>query len=121
MRARRRAKLAALLVGAVAVPVGLVVGTAGTASAGVPCGGPIPSDIDHTAYKQSGDGGLERIGSHIECLSTGVAGVGDTLDYYCFTTNSEGTTWTYLRNATDGTSGWVRDDHLSDQGSGYLC
>lgn len=43
------------------------------------------------------------------------------LDYHCYTTNSYGNTWTYLRNISNGVSAWVYDGHLLDGGSTVRC
>lgn len=52
----------------------------------------------------------------------GHADPSETLDYYCWTWNADQShTWTYLRNVTGGALGWVRDDHLSDNGSDVKC
>ena|SRR5689334_8919909 len=84
-----------------------------------PCGKTAP-DKDSSSWETTGYGANQRSGSSTSCAITGVAGAGDRLDYHCFT-SGQGGTWTYLRNDTDGTRGWVRDDLLGDNGSYVSC
>jgi uncharacterized membrane protein len=120
MKMTLRRKLASAAV-VLALPAAVLVGSAGSASASAACG-KAASDLDHSSYVKSGGGANERSGSSTSCAIKGVAGSGDTLDYYCFTWDSTETySWTYLRNATDGTYGWVRDDLLADDGSFTYC
>jgi hypothetical protein len=44
----------------------------------------------------------------------------DNADYYCFTSASDGYTWTYLRNIRTGVKG-VQDNLLKDYGSFVCC
>jgi hypothetical protein len=63
-----------------------------------------------------------RSGSSTGCTAVGAAQTGDTLDYFCWTTQTGGAfTWTYLRDTRTGTRGWVRDDLLSGDGSTHFC
>jgi len=84
------------------------------------CGTTI-SDKDSSSWVKSAYGANERSGSSTTCAKNGVADAGERLDYHCYTTGNDGITWTYLRNDTDGTAGWVRDDLLSDLGSNVAC
>lgn len=94
------------------------VGDVGSAHAA--CGKTAP-DKDSGSWNTTGYGANMRSGSSTGCGINGVAGAGDRLDYHCYTSGNDGYTWTYLRNDTDGTSGWVRDDLLGDNGSYIYC
>ncbi|GLY32275.1 hypothetical protein [Kineosporia sp. NBRC 101731] len=63
----------------------------------------------------------QRSGSSTGCGITGYADNRNTLDYHCYTVASDGSTWTYLRNDSDGTTGWVKDTLLPNNGSGVYC
>ncbi|WP_367325619.1 SH3 domain-containing protein [Streptomyces sp. HUAS ZL42] len=120
MRGPRRAKLAALAVGVLAVPAGLVVGTAGTASANASCGqgawGTDGTDVRMTP----GVSANMRSGSSTSCGIVGWADNQDTLIYYCWTSGQNGT-WTYLYNQHDDRTGWVKDSLLPYNGSNQWC
>ncbi|MCX4586279.1 SH3 domain-containing protein [Streptomyces sp. NBC_01481] len=63
-----------------------------------------------------------RSGSSTSCAIKGWADNQDTLDYHCYTRNSSGSTWTYLRNVTDDNkSGWVSESLLPGNGSLVYC
>lgn len=79
------------------------------------------SDKDGSSWNTTGYGANQRSGSSTSCAILGVAGAGDRLDYHCYTYGNDGYTWTYLRNDTDRTYGWVRDDLLGDNGSYVYC
>ncbi len=79
------------------------------------------ADKDDSSWETTGYGANQRSGSSTSCAIWGVAGAGDNLDYHCYTTGNDGYTWTYVRNNDDGTTGWVRDDLLSDNGSYVSC
>jgi len=74
-----------------------------------------------TTVVASGGGANIRSGSSTSCTIYSQAGTGDQLDYHCYTLGNDGYTWTYLRNITRGTNGWVRDNLLSDNGSYAPC
>jgi hypothetical protein len=95
------------------IPSGMAVQHAGCGFAA--------TDIDAKESVSTGGGANIRSGSSTSCAIYGQAGSGDALDYYCFTVGNDGFTWTYLRNITDGTNGWVRDDLLADNGSTAFC
>lgn len=121
MRATRRATLAALTVAALAVPTGLIVGTAGTASADAYCGRVAPDkDAGNWPRMPAGTSANERSGSSTSCDITGWADKQDQLDYHCYT-SGEGGTWTYVRNNSDGSAGWVKDSLLPGFGSNVWC
>lgn len=106
---------------ALAVPVA-VVGTAVPASAAAYCGRTASNDDTTANVRQTaGVSANMRSGSSTGCGIKGWADNQDTLDYYCYTVNSSGYTWTYLRNVTDGTYGWVSDSLLPGYGSGTWC
>lgn len=111
---------------------GLVLAGAGAAAAqDKPGGGEVgtmhascgttAADKDSSSWETTGYGANQRSGSSTGCAIRGVAGAGDRLDYHCYTRGNDGYTWTYLRNDTDGTAGWVRDDLLGDNGSYVYC
>jgi hypothetical protein len=79
------------------------------------------TDVDNSAWNATANGGNIRSGSSTGCRIYDQADAGDALDYHCYTLGSDGFTWTYLRNDSDGTNGWVRDDLLSDFGSSFSC
>jgi hypothetical protein len=79
------------------------------------------TDVDSSAWVQSAAGANIRSGSGTSCRIYDQADSGDTLDYHCYTVGNDGFTWTYLRDESDGTNGWVRDDLLSDFGSFVAC
>jgi hypothetical protein len=84
------------------------------------CGRTAP-DKDSSSWETTGYGANQRSGSSTGCAIWGVAGPGDNLDYHCYTVGNDGYTWTYVRNNDDGTTGWVRDDLLADNGSYVYC
>ena len=61
-----------------------------------------------------------RSGPSNSCIQTG-QGMHDQLAQYLCYTPGEGGTWTFLRNASTGEQGWVRDDLLSGGGSQVPC
>ncbi|TKT10781.1 SH3 domain-containing protein [Streptomyces galbus] len=97
--------------------------TVTTAAAHAPCSSSAPADRDSTGWNATGDNSRMRTGSSTTCTAVSSARPGDHLDYHCYTFGNDGYTWTYLRNDTRSpdTYGWVRDDVLSDGGSGVLC
>ncbi|MFF2847626.1 SH3 domain-containing protein [Streptomyces sp. NPDC058001] len=118
---RRRVKLAALAVGVLAVPTGLVVSTAGAASANASCGRTGPN-LDNTVVSMAaGVSANMRSGSSTSCGVKGWADNRDSLDYYCYTWDANSASWTYLYNRSDGTYGWVKDSLLPNNGSTKHC
>ena len=95
------------------------VGTVAPTSAS--CGRTAP-DMDSRSWPRqtAGVSANMRSGSSTACDVKGWADNRDTLDYHCYT-NGSGGTWTYLRNDTDGTTGWVKDSLLPDNGSLVYC
>ncbi|MGW3649719.1 SH3 domain-containing protein [Streptomyces sp. NPDC000878] len=81
------------------------------------------SDLDSRSWPRqtSGVSANQRSGSSTSCGVTGYADNQNVLDYHCYTVSSSGSTWTYLRNDTDGTYGWVSDSLLPDNGSLVYC
>lgn len=61
-----------------------------------------------------------RSGPSDSCIQTG-QGTHDQLAQYLCYTPGEGGTWTFLRNASTGEQGWVRDDLLAGDGSQVPC
>ncbi|MEI5519560.1 SH3 domain-containing protein [Streptomyces brasiliscabiei] len=104
----------------VAVPV-TVLGTAGPAASAAYCGRTV-SDMDNRSWPRqtAGVSANQRSGSSADCGVTGYADNRNVLDYHCWTAG-DGGSWTYLRNDTDGTSGWVKDTLLPDGGSRIWC
>jgi hypothetical protein len=43
------------------------------------------------------------------------------VDYHCWTRGSDGSTWTFVRDATTHYAGWVRDSLLKNNGSYVHC
>lgn len=107
-------------VAALVVPLGLAAVTAAPAAAHATCS-KNAGDIDDSSWGTHGYGANQREGSSTSCVISGEAGPGDVLDYHCYTWGNDGYTWTFLRNDTDGTDGWVRDDLLGNGGSGVYC
>ncbi|WP_033310122.1 SH3 domain-containing protein [Streptomyces iakyrus] len=117
MKRRIAAVVPALAAVAMAVP--LALSTPATAAASC---GRTASDMDSSAWNRTANGANERSGSSTSCASNGIAYNTHRLDYHCYTRiGNTSETWTYLRNDTTGTSGWVRDDLLSDGGSLVYC
>lgn len=78
-------------------------------------------DKDASAYQYTfGDGVNIRKGRSTNCTVLGIAYSNQLADYHCWSAY-DGYTWTYLRNAATGVTGWVRDDVLSDGGSSVWC
>ncbi|RSS54511.1 SH3 domain-containing protein [Streptomyces sp. WAC06614] len=105
---------------ALAVPA-VLVGTAGPAAATAACGTSGPN-LDGDSFRMTaGVAANMRSGSTTSCGVTGWADNQDQLVYYCWTQNSNGATWTYLRNVSDGRYGWVSDHLLPNNGSDRWC
>lgn len=116
----RRVRVAALAFGLLTIPAGVIVGTAGTASAHASCGKTAP-DLDNASYGTQAEGANMRSGSSTGCAINAYADDWDILDYHCYTNGNDGYTWTYTRNVTDGAYGWIRDDLLDDNGAARWC
>ncbi|MGW4907297.1 SH3 domain-containing protein [Streptomyces sp. NPDC004270] len=107
---------------ALAVPAA-VVGSAAPASAAAACGVTGPN-LDPGAYvrQTAGVSANMRTGSSTACpYNNHYANNQDVLNYFCYTVNAAGASWTYLYNVTDGTYGWVSDSLLPNGGSNYYC
>jgi uncharacterized protein YraI len=114
--------LVSLAVAALAVPAA-VVGLAAPASA-VSCGISGPNRDGSSYVRQTaGVSANMRSGPSTACGITGYADNRDLLNYYCYLFNDSGNTWTYLKNETDGTYGWVSDSLLPNYGAqaGLTC
>lgn len=116
MKRRIAAVLPTLAAVAASIPLAL---SATPASAAASCGKTV-ADKDGSAWNATANGANERSGSSTSCAVNGIAYAGQKLDYHCYTVAGS-YTWTYLRNDATGTYGWVRDDLLSDYGSGVSC
>jgi hypothetical protein len=124
-RTIRRAA-AAVAVGAAAVV--LVAAPANAAPKGdgqlgaqhAPCGTAGPN-LDATVTTGAAAGSRLRTGSSTACTAVGTNQPSHQLDYYCYTHDNSGVSWTYLRNITTGVRGWTRDDLLPGNGSGWHC
>ncbi|MGW2090516.1 SH3 domain-containing protein [Streptomyces sp. NPDC001880] len=113
--------LTPVAVAALAVPT-TIVGTAVPASAAASCGRTASNlDTNGTVRQTSGVSANMRSGSSTSCSIKGWADNQDTLDYYCYTWATSTTSWTYLKNVTDGTYGWVSDSLLPNNGSSRHC
>jgi hypothetical protein len=110
------------VLGVLALTAAVVVApvTTGPASAHAPCGKTV-GDKDDSSWPKSADAARERSGSSTSCAINGIAYKTQQLDYHCFTWANDGYSWTYVRNNSTGVQGWIRDDLLSDYGSGEHC
>ncbi len=87
----------------------------------VACGA-TPADKDHSGYVALRRNAVNmRTGPSTNCTSVGLANRGNKLDYHCWVGGAGRHSWTYLRNDTRGTKGWVRDDLLPGYGSHVHC
>jgi hypothetical protein len=116
MKRRLSAVLPALVAVAASIPIALATTPASAAAA---CGTGAP-DLDSSSWDRNANGANQRSGSSTGCAINGIAYNTHRLDYHCFT-HAGDYTWTYLRNDTTGTYGWVRDDLLADYGSSFSC
>ncbi|MFF0450203.1 hypothetical protein ACFYT4_28090 [Streptomyces sp. NPDC004609] len=57
-----------------------------------------------------------RMGPYGECRSVGSYSAGQAVTVNCYTTNSHGNTWSYIRGY-----GWIWDDHLRYRGANNRC
>ena len=115
------AAVAATATVALATPANAAAGPGSAPSERVACGATYP-DKDHSSYvRLARTNVLTRSGPSTNCRPVGQAEHGNTLDYYCWVGGGDGHTWTYLRNATRGTKGWIRDDLLPNNGSSVHC
>jgi hypothetical protein len=97
--------------------------TAGPAQAAyLDCGVRAP-DIDHGSYHTAvvSGGAYQHNGPHDRCAIVGWTYINDRLDYYCYTRNAAGNTWTLLRNTATNAVGWIYDGNLTDGGSYNVC
>ncbi len=109
------------IAGAAAMFTAVLTSTASPASANAPCGKTGP-DLDGRAYVTATTSGANmRSGSSTSCTILASLLAGHTIDYHCFTHANDGYTWSYLRDATTGRYGWVRDDLLPNDGSTFYC
>lgn len=116
MKRRIAVVLPALVAVAASIPIALSTTPAAASAA---CGKTV-ADKDGSAWNATANGANERSGSSTGCAINGIAYSGHKLDYHCYTVAGD-YTWTYLRNDSTGTYGWVRDDLLSDYGSSVYC
>lgn len=95
--------------------------SASTGSARAACGG-APSDEDSSSWPRmpAGTSANERYGPSTQCGIKGWADNQDQLDYHCWAPGENGT-WTYLRNNSDGSTGWVKDTLLPGGGAVYAA
>lgn len=123
MRVARRAVPAVLAVAALIVPAGPAMGTASASaeSARVACGG-APPDEDSSSWPRmpAGTSANERHGPSTQCGIKGWADNRDQLDYHCWASGENGS-WTYLRNNSDGSTGWVKDTLLPGGGAVFAA
>ncbi|MER5225686.1 SH3 domain-containing protein [Streptomyces flaveus] len=118
-----RCGLVSAALAALAVPVTVVATAAPAAAAPAPCNSSAP-DEDNSSYvnQTAGVSANMRSGSSSSCGIKGWADNRDRLDYHCYVyVSSTNSTWTYLRNVTDGTYGWVSDSLLPGGGSSNRC
>ncbi|NEC85107.1 SH3 domain-containing protein [Streptomyces sp. SID12501] len=117
-------RIAALVPALAAVAIAVPLSIATPAAAHAACGTTV-SDKDSSSWNKTANGANERSGtiasSSTNCTIKGIAYNTQNLDYHCWTLGNDGYTWTYLRNDSTGVTGWVRDNLLSDNGSGVYC
>lgn len=117
--AKRTATALLLAAGTLLVPLAAAV-PAGAAPALAACNVSY-SDKDSSSWgKTSKNGANMRSGPSTSCAVLGVSYSTQLIDYHCYVSASDGT-WTYVRNDATGVKGWIRDDLLTDRGSGVHC
>ncbi|MBB5873759.1 SH3-like domain-containing protein [Allocatelliglobosispora scoriae] len=69
-----------------------------------------------------------RTGPFLSCGVVGTGQLSHSVDFWCYTTGDTVTrndetmrTWTFVRDTTNGATGWVADLFLDYNGSGYSC
>jgi hypothetical protein len=90
------------------------------ASTVVACGVSYPAKDPSGWHRFPADTVTLRSGPSDSCIQTG-QGMHDQLAQYLCYTPGDGGTWTFLRNASTGEQGWVRDDLLAGGGSQVPC
>lgn len=60
-------------------------------------------------------------GPRSTCTLVYTVDIGVRMDYHCYTFNTYGNTWTYMRFPDFGVFGWVWDGNLSNGGSTVPC
>ncbi|MEU1286950.1 SH3 domain-containing protein [Kitasatospora sp. NPDC005856] len=121
--AKRTATALLLAAGTLIVPLAAAV-PAGAAPAAAPALAACNvsyGDKDSSSWHASAKNGVNmRSGPSTSCAVLGVSYSTQLIDYHCFVSASDGT-WTYVRNDATGVKGWIRDDLLTDRGSGVRC
>jgi hypothetical protein len=90
------------------------------ASNTIACGLSYPDKDNHPWVNFPANTVTMRSGPSNGCIQTGQGLHDQKADYLCYTPG-DGGTWTYLRNASTGDQGWVRDDLLPGYGSETPC
>lgn len=85
--------------------------------------GPVPTDKDGSAwgkyFKKNGVNMRRKASTNSRICGQGQKS--HRVDYHCYTTGSDGNTWTYVRDVNTHYAGWVRDDLLVGNGSLVHC
>ncbi len=85
----------------------------------IACGLSYP-EKDHRWVNFPANTATLRSGPSNSCIQTGQGMHDQRAQYLCYTPG-DGGTWTFLRNASTGDQGWVRDDLLPGYGSNAPC
>jgi hypothetical protein len=86
------------------------------------CGRAAPPNLDSTGGHHTNTTANMRVGSSTRCAISGSATPSESLDYYCYALDINGSgTWTYVVSVQTRQRGWIRDDLLDDGGSVEWC
>ncbi|MHB9849158.1 SH3 domain-containing protein [Streptomyces krungchingensis] len=112
---------AALVLGGLAAPA---VQAADASTSAVTCGNAYWPHSD----KDRGSGQISKSGSaavhtgpYGDCQIVGYVAEGTTVLYDCYSVNDYGNTWTWVRDSSGSSLGWVYDAYLDDGGSTARC
>ncbi|MCX5380478.1 hypothetical protein [Streptomyces sp. NBC_00091] len=113
------AGLGAAMFGTLAVPAQ----AAPAGAAAVTCGNAYwpHSDKDNGSGKVLPSSAAVHTGPYGACTTVGYVSGGTTVSYDCYSVNSYGNTWTWIRDANGSSLGWIWDDHLDDGGATAQC
>ncbi|WP_051872220.1 SH3 domain-containing protein [Streptomyces sclerotialus] len=110
---------AALTSGAVLLPAT----SAGAASSAVTCGNanwPHPDKDSGTGTITAGSAAVHT-GPYGDCTVTAYLDKGMKVTYDCYSVNSAGNKWTYVRHPQGASIGWVYGKYLDDGGATKRC
>lgn len=60
-------------------------------------------------------------GPYGACTTVGYVSGGTTVSYDCYSVNSYGNTWTWIRDSNGSSLGWIYDSYLDDGGATARC